>query len=176
MRTHIVLPPCVWATVIHEYTTCLSTTPAQVCVWHFVVENDDCEICCERLQTSLLVLIHVYLHYSFAPTSTPTTYIYVCMHVTLLFSACHFPMCACAVWSVQVYGNNPESDFGLSHMSLGSSSSWLLASCSNGQALLVDTRTEGKATRMWNLHGRKIKTIHINPRQEDIFCTACVDG
>lgn len=87
-------------------------------------------------------------------------------------------MCALGACPVQVYGNNPESDIGLSHMSLSpsSSSSWLLASCSNGEALLVDTRAEGKATRVWSLHRRKIKTIHINPQQEDIFCTACVDG
>lgn len=107
MRTHIVLPPCVWATVMHEYTTCLSTTPARVCAWHFVVESDDCEICREYLQTSLLVLIHVYLHSAFAPTSTPTTYIYVCMYCTYVtFAVFCLPLsnvCMCCVMCTGVW-------------------------------------------------------------------------
>lgn len=76
----------------------------------------------------------------------------------------------------EVYVTNQDDDIGISHLSLNSSCQWMLASCNNGQCLQVDERSGSGPVRIWDLHRRQIKTVHVCPVEDNFFVTACVDG
>ena len=75
----------------------------------------------------------------------------------------------------QVYATAEDSDLCLTSCDLCNSSDWLIVSRGDGSVVQLDPRAGRGPVHTWLCHQRWIKSIHLNPADNNCFITASSD-